>query len=205
MPSLKRCPDTKPWFFRSPAGLLPCLRVGTGVSHVDDYLPLAVLLLFPDRGVLAVIGDELALFVLGGVDVVAVGVAEIGGSGHFGVDGRPGEGRAFGPRGLLAHGVFGVDTAAVYNFNAIFGEVGEKGVVAVLDDIRSKIGFELAQEVCALGGLLFCGDGSGGGEKEQQKKCYGDSVHRKVSGRSGGGFRGQVLGLRCQISGKPCR
>jgi len=41
---------------------------------------LAVLLLFPDRGVLAVIGNQLALFIFGAVDVVAIGVTEIAGS-----------------------------------------------------------------------------------------------------------------------------
>jgi hypothetical protein len=86
---------------------------------------------------------------------------------------------------LLAHGVFGVESAAINNFDAIFGEVGEKGVVAVLGDIRGEIRFELEEKVGALGGLLFCGDGSGG-EKKQKKKCYGDSFHREFSGRSGG-------------------
>ena len=166
---------------------LPCFWVGAGVSHVDDHLPLAVLLLLPDRGVLAVVGNELALFIFGGVDVIAVGVAEIAGRRHFSVDGRPGKARAFGPRRLFAHRLFVVDAAAVDNFDAIFGEIGEEGVVAVLCDIRGEIGFELEQEVFTLGGLFFLGEGRGG-EKEQKEKGYGDFVHRKFSSRSGGGF-----------------
>src|SRR5260370_40079057 len=112
---------------------------------------MAVLLLRPDRGVLAVIGDELAVFIVGGVDVIAVGVAEIAGSGHFGVDGRPGEGRAFGPGGLFTHRVFGVDAAAVNQFDAIFGEGGEGGVVAVLCYFCSAVGCGFADDVGALG------------------------------------------------------
>jgi hypothetical protein len=44
---------------------------------------------------------------------------------------------------LLAHGVLGVDATTVHEFDAIFGEVGDKGIMAVLGDIRSEIGFEL--------------------------------------------------------------
>src|SRR5208337_5565 len=143
------------------------------------------------------IGDELALFVFCGVNVIAIGVAEIAGSSHIRFGGRPGEGGAIGPRGLLAHGVFGVDTAAVHEFDAIFGEVGEKSGVAVLRDIGNEIGFELAQKVGAGGRFLFCGDGSCS-EKKQEQKCYADSVHRNFSGRSGGM-------VSCQGSGKPCR
>jgi hypothetical protein len=52
----------------------------------------------------------------------------------------------------------------------------------LLRDLRNEIGFELAQEVGAFGRFLFCGDGSGG-EKKQEQKCYADSVHRNFSGR----------------------
>src|SRR6266481_8178935 len=75
----------------------------------------------------------------------------------------------------------------IHNFDAIFGEIGEEGVVAALCDIRGEIGFELEQEVLTLGGLFFLGEGRGG-EKEQKEKGYGDFVHRKFSSRSGGGF-----------------
>ena len=66
---------------------------------------------------------------------------------------------------MLAHGVFAVDAAAVHEFDAIFGEVSEKGGVAVLRDIRNEIDFELAQEVGAFGRFFFGGDGSGGENK----------------------------------------
>jgi hypothetical protein len=166
---------------------LPCFWVGAGVSHVDDHLPLAVLLLLPDRGVLAVVGNEVALFIFGGVDVIAVGVAEIAGRRHFSVDGRPGKGRAFGPRGLFAHRIFVVDATAVNNFDAIFGKVGEESVVAVLCDIGGETGLELEQEVGTVGGFFIPGKGSRG-EKEQKENGDDDSVHRNLSGRSGGGF-----------------
>lgn len=132
-------------------------------------------------------GDELALFIFGAVNVIAVGVAEIARSRHFGVHGRPGKGRAFGPGRLPAHGILVVDAAAVDNFDAIFGEVGEEGVVAVLSDIRGEMSFQLEQEIGTLCGFFFLGEG-GRGEKEQKEKCDGDSVHRNFSGRSGGAF-----------------
>jgi len=66
---------------------------------------------------------------------------------------------------LFAHRVLGVDAAAVNQFDAIFSEVGEEGVVAVLCDVGSEIGFELEQEVFTLGGFFFLGEGSRG-EKE---------------------------------------
>jgi hypothetical protein len=88
---------------------------------------------------------------------------------------------------LFAHGIFVVDAAAINNFDAIFGEVGEEGVVAVLCDVRGEISFELEQEVFTVGGFFFLGEGRGG-EKEQKENCDGVSVHRNFSSRSGGGF-----------------
>ena len=55
----------------------------------------------------------------------------------------------------------------------------------MLGDVRRKLGFELDQQFGAFGGFLLGADGSGAQEKEQQKG-YGDPVHRKLSGRSGG-------------------
>src|SRR6266849_7899148 len=46
------------------------------VPHVQDNLPLAILLLLPDAGVLAVVDDRLAVFVPGAELIVAVGVAK---------------------------------------------------------------------------------------------------------------------------------
>jgi hypothetical protein len=67
---------------------------------------------------------------------------------------------------LPAHGIFVVDAAAVDNFDAIFGEVDEEGVVAVLCDIRGVMSFELEQEIGTLGGFFFLGEARRG-EKEQ--------------------------------------
>jgi hypothetical protein len=86
---------------------------------------------------------------------------------------------------LPAHGIFVVDAAAVGNFDAIFGEVGEEGIVAALPDIRGEMSFELEQEIGTLGGF-FCLGERRGGEKERKENCDGDPVHRNFSGRSGG-------------------
>src|SRR5208283_5537057 len=116
---------------------------------------------------------------------IAVGVAEIAGSRHFGLDRRPGKGRAFGPGRLLADGVLGVEAAAIHDFYSIFSEVGDKGSVAVLRDIRNEFGFKLDEEFGTCGGFLFRGKRNG---SEEKQKCYGDFVHQMFSGRSGGGF-----------------
>src|ERR1035438_900553 len=95
------------------------------------------------------IGDQLAVLIFGGVNVIAIGIPKIAGSGHFGFDRRPRQGRALGPWWLLAHLFFGVESAAVHNFHSVIGEVGEKSVVAVLGYVRGKAGFELAEEIRA--------------------------------------------------------
>src|SRR5260221_14251807 len=87
--------------------------------------------------------------------------------------GCPCESRACRPGRLLAHRRFVVDAAAVHNFDTIFGEVGQEGIVAVLCDVRGETGFELEQEVFILNGFFILGEGSRG-EKEQKEK--GDGI-----------------------------
>jgi hypothetical protein len=56
----------------------------------------------------------------------------------------------------------------------------------------------LEQEVASVGGFFFLGERSDG-EKKHKEKGYGDSVHRKLSGRSGGGFGGcPAIKLPCE-------
>ena len=140
-----------------------------------------------------VISDKLAILILGRVDIIAVGVAEIAGSSHFGFDGRPGEGRAFGPRRLLADDVFGVEAATVDDFYAIFGELADKRSMTVLGDIRGEFGFELDEEVGTLRDFLFRGKGQGNDEKQ---KSYGDSFHESSRAAAAAGSGSQVLGRR---------
>jgi hypothetical protein len=61
--------------------------------------------------------------------------------------------------------------------------------VTVPGDFLGKLDFELDKEVGALSRFPFFGEGRGGAEQQKQK-WYGDFVHRKFSGRSGGGVVG---------------
>ena len=65
--------------------------------------------------------------------------------------------------------------------------------MAVPGNIIGEFSFESDEEPGTCRDLLFRSKGQG---SEEKQNCYGNSSHRKFSGRSGGGFGGQVLGLR---------
>ena len=90
------------------------------------------------------IGGQFAIFIFGGVNVIAIGIPKIARGGHLGFDRRPRQGRSFGPGRLLAHLFFGVESTAIDHFHPLIGEIGKEGVVPVFGYVRGKVGFELA-------------------------------------------------------------
>lgn len=71
-------------------------------------------------------------------------------------------------KGLLADGVQGVEAAAIHNFHALFGEVSDKGGVAVLGNIRGEFGFELDEQIGTLRDFLFRRERQ---DNEEKQKC----------------------------------
>ena len=85
----------------------------------------------------------------------------------------------------ISHIVFGIDASVVDELDTIFGEVSEKGIVAVLGYVGCELSFELAQEIGALARFVFLG-GSSGAYKDHQQKYCDTLVHEAFSGRSSG-------------------